>query len=94
MHLGRKEFVEDDVHGLRMRAEDVDQIFGRCGGWSPEQFEAEFPFLGKRTQAILGGLTLAHHLLHRLAVDEVVISTYGLRYGTFLEGGLRDEYLA
>lgn len=94
MHLGNKTFMEDEVHGLRMSRESVEHLFRRCGNWSPEQFLAEFPFLGKRAQAIRGGLFLTTHVLQRLGVESVVISTYGLRYGTFLDGGVADEYLA
>lgn len=93
MYLGRKTFEEDEVHGLKMQTTDIARLFQRCGQWTPDQFLSEFPFLGKRAQAIRGGLTLAHHLLHRLGNPQIVVSTYGLRYGTFLEGGLRHDYL-
>jgi len=94
MHLGHKSFVEDEVHGLRMKVSELDELLQRYGNWNPTQFTEEFPFLGKRANSILGGLTLVHHLLHRLGVKEVVVSTYGLRYGTFLEGEIKDGYLA
>lgn len=94
MHLGHREFQEDEVHGLHMATSDIDQLLQLHGHWTPAQFLERFPFLGKRANAILGGLTLVHHLLHRLGVKEVVVSTYGLRYGTFLEGGIRHDYLA
>lgn len=94
MHLGNKTFNEDEVHGLQMSRESVEQLFRRCANWSPEEFLREFPFLGKRAQAIRGGLFLTTHILQRLGVETVVISTYGLRYGTFLDGGVAHEYLA
>lgn len=94
MHLGHKEFVENDVHGLRMKTIAVDELLQKYGRWTPEQLLERFPFLGKRAEAILGGMTLTHHILHRLNVSEVVVSTYGLRYGTFLEGSIKHDYLA
>lgn len=94
MHLGHKTFVEDEVHGLQMKTESIDELLQKYGGWNAEQFLDRFPFLGKRANTILGGITLVHHLLHRLDVQEVVVSTYGLRYGTFLEGRIKDDYLA
>jgi exopolyphosphatase/guanosine-5'-triphosphate,3'-diphosphate pyrophosphatase len=94
MHLGNKDFVEDEVHGMTLKASDIDVLYQRCGMWTPEQFVREFPFLGKRSDAIRGGLMLTTHLLKRLKVESVVISTYGLRYGTFLEGKVPHEYLA
>lgn len=94
MHLGHKIFVEDEVHGLQLSTDQIDQLLQLYGNWTPEQFLERFPFLGKRSQAILGGLLLVHHVLHRLQVQEVIVSTYGLRYGTFLEGRIKHDYLA
>jgi exopolyphosphatase / guanosine-5'-triphosphate,3'-diphosphate pyrophosphatase len=93
MHLKRKEFVEDDVHGLVLKSEDVDVLFKKYSDWTPQQFLEEFPFLQKRSQSIRGGLHLVYHLVHRLLVKEVTISTYGLRYGSLLEGKIKHEYL-
>ncbi len=94
MFLGNKTFKEDEVHGLRLQMTDIESLFKKYSSYSPEQFSEMFPFLGKRSEAIRGGLTLATHLLQRLRVSEVVISTYGLRYGTLLAGRVEDEYLA
>lgn len=94
MHLGNKDFVENEVHGMVLKTSEIDALYQRCGMWTPEQFVKEFPFLGKRSEAIRGGLMLTTHLLKRLKVESAVISTYGLRYGTFLEGKVPHEYLA
>lgn len=94
MHLERKEFIEDDVHGLKMKVEDIDKLFKNYASTTPEAFLEEFPFLGKRSQSILGGLHLVYHLIHRLMTKELTISTYGLRYGTILEGSIKEEYLS
>ncbi len=93
MHLKNKEFAEDEVHGLKMTVENIDALFKSYCNWTPEQFLADFPFLEKRATAIKGGLHLIYHLLHRLLVKEVVVSTYGLRYGTILEGQIKEGYL-
>ncbi|MFP5386802.1 MAG: hypothetical protein ACLGHN_12025 [Bacteriovoracia bacterium] len=93
MHLGRKEFVEDDVHGLVLKSEDIDNLFKKYASFTPEQFLELFPFLQKRSGSIRGGLHLTYHLIHRLLVRELTISTYGLRFGTLLEGRVRKEFL-
>lgn len=94
MHLGHKAFIENEVHGLQMSTDAIDELLQKYGRWTPEQFLERFPFLGKRSKTILGGITLVHHLLHRLDVSDVVVSTYGLRYGTLLDGKIKDDYLA
>ena len=93
MHLLRKEFIEDDVHGLKLKSEDIDALFKKYSDWEAAQFVEEFPFLQKRAQSIRGGLHLVYHLIHRLLVKEITISTYGLRYGTLLEGKIKKEFL-
>lgn len=93
MHLQHKEFVEDDVHGLVLKAEDVDNLFKKYSEHSPEDFIELFPFLQKRSNSIRGGLHLVYHIVHRLLVKEITISTYGLRYGTILEGKIKKEFL-
>lgn len=93
MHLKRKEFIEDDVHGLVMKSEDIDNLFKGYADTTPEAFLEEFPFLQKRSNSIRGGLHLVYHLTHRLMVKEITVSTYGLRYGTLLEGKIKKEFL-
>lgn len=93
MHLQRKEFIEDDVHGLVLKSEDIDSLFKKYSGFMPEQYLEQFPFLKKRSQSIKGGLHLVYHIIHRLLVKQVTISTYGLRYGTLLEGQIKQEFL-
>ncbi|MES2528580.1 MAG: hypothetical protein V4598_15965 [Bdellovibrionota bacterium] len=93
MHLQRKEFVEDDLHGMVMKSEDVDTLFKKYSDTDAAVFLEEFPFLQKRSQNIRGGLHVAYHFIHRLLAREITISTYGLRYGTILEGKIKKEHL-
>jgi exopolyphosphatase/guanosine-5'-triphosphate,3'-diphosphate pyrophosphatase len=92
MHLQHKEFVEDDVHGLVLKPEDIDNLFKKYSDYTPEEFLELFPFLQKRSNSICGGLHLVYHVVHRLLVKEITISTYGLRYGTILEGKIKKEF--
>jgi exopolyphosphatase/guanosine-5'-triphosphate,3'-diphosphate pyrophosphatase len=93
MHLQHKEFVEDDVHGLVLKTEDIDVLFKKYSELKPHDFKELFPFLQKRSNSIRGGLHLVYHITHRLLVKEITISTYGLRYGTILEGKIKKEFL-
>lgn len=93
MHLQHKEFVEDDVHGLVLKTEDIDNLFKKFSDTDPKTFLELFPFLQKRSNSIRGGLHLVYHIAHRLLVKDITISTYGLRYGTILEGKIKKEFL-
>ncbi|MBC77450.1 MAG: hypothetical protein CME64_15710 [Halobacteriovoraceae bacterium] len=93
MHLENKNFVEDQVHGHILEMEDVNNLVKRYFNFSPEQFLAEFPFLGKRSRAIRGGLLLTQKLGEIVGVEKFKVSTYGLRYGTILEEKIEEEYV-
>jgi exopolyphosphatase/guanosine-5'-triphosphate,3'-diphosphate pyrophosphatase len=93
MHLQRKDFAEEEVHGLSLKAEDIDSLFKRFSNVTPDSFLEQFPFLGKRCKSIRGGLHLAYHIVHRLLVKELTVSTYGLRYGTVLEGKIKKDFI-
>jgi exopolyphosphatase / guanosine-5'-triphosphate,3'-diphosphate pyrophosphatase len=94
MFLKRKEFVEDDVHGVQLHESEIDQLFKKFSAYTAAQFDQEFPFLQKRAQSIRGGLHLVYHLIHALKVEQIEISTYGLRYGSLLQGEILPTQLA
>lgn len=93
MQLQHKDFVEDDVHGLTIKSEEIDSLFKKYSNFSPEQFLESFPFLQKRSGSIRGGLHLVYHLAHRLLIKQLRVSTYGLRFGTLLEGKIKKEFI-
>jgi exopolyphosphatase/guanosine-5'-triphosphate,3'-diphosphate pyrophosphatase len=93
MYLQKQEFFENDVHGLVLISEDVDSLFKKFSNYSTEEFLAVFPFLQKRASSIKGGLYLVYHMIHRLLVKKLSISTYGLRYGTLIEGNVKKDFI-
>jgi exopolyphosphatase/guanosine-5'-triphosphate,3'-diphosphate pyrophosphatase len=93
MHLENKDFREGEVHGLNLKIEEIDMLFKKYSQSYESDFLEKYPFLGKRARSIKGGLHLVYHLLHRLLVKEVMVSTYGLRYGTLVEGIIsKDQF--
>lgn len=93
MSLGLEVYDDKLVHGLNLKTEEIDSLFKRFSGASPEELLEKFPFLKKRSKTIRGGLHLMYHILHRLLVKEIKVSTYGLRYGTLIEGEIKKEFL-
>lgn len=92
IHLNHKEFIEYEVHGHSFKTNDVFKMLNLYKGKSPQLLLEKFPFLGKRSLTIYGGMIVATKIFEWLNVESVVISTYGLRYGTLLEGILKDEF--
>jgi exopolyphosphatase / guanosine-5'-triphosphate,3'-diphosphate pyrophosphatase len=93
MFLGLKEYDDKLVHNISLKTEDVDGLFKKYSETSPETLQEQFPFLKKRSKTMRGGLHLMYHILHRLLVKEIKVSTYGLRYGTLIEGAIKKEFL-
>lgn len=93
MHLGNETFVEDSVNGHEMRTSDVKGMLETYKEYSLEHFLEAYPFLGKRAQTIYSGLILSTAVLDKLSVDKVIISTYGLRYGTLIADEIEEKYV-
>lgn len=93
MHLDHKQFVESEVHGHVLSSADIQNMVELYKSWKPQDFIERFPFLGKRSSAIKGGLLLASRIASLVDVSYFRVSTYGLRYGTLLEGGVKNEHL-
>ena len=93
MHLDNRDFVENEVHGHILTKNDIEEMVEKYQNFSPQEFLERFPFLGKRSAAIKGGLLLAQRLASAVNVSDFKVSTYGLRYGTLLEGEIRHEHL-
>lgn len=93
MHLKNKLFDEKKVNGLSMESRSVKELLHTYIDFSHQSFLEAYPFLGKRSKTIASGLLLAQELLKNLEVDELYISTFGLRYGTILAGEIKNDFL-
>lgn len=55
--------------------------------------QKRFPFLGKRVSTIQGGAYVLLRLLNKFKIDDLIVSTYGLRYGTILSDSIDKQFL-
>lgn len=93
MNLGLKSFEEEKINGLELKSSDVTSMLKNYQGLTPSDLLEKFPFLGKRSKTIYSGLILADQVLERLKVEDIYISTFGLRYGTILFNGIKEQYV-
>lgn len=93
MHLQNPSFNEEEVHGHEMTIEDLVNLKSEIYDLDTTELKLRFPFLGKRSETIKAGLDLILRISLWLNVDKYKISTYGLRYGTLVEGGIKDEFI-
>ncbi|MBL7665584.1 MAG: hypothetical protein JNM93_10665 [Bacteriovoracaceae bacterium] len=93
MYLGHSEFVEKEVNLLELTSKDLNNVVEKYFPIAEADILKKFPFLGKRSRTIHGGMLVAKTVCDKLAVEKIVISTYGLRYGTLIEGVIKHEFL-
>lgn len=92
MELKNKEFIEKEVHNHHFPTQSLSKIVEKYHNYSEDDFLKDFPFLGKRAKAISGGIFVADFLCGKLKVKDIYVSTYGLMFGTALEGEIKDEF--
>lgn len=93
MYLENKTFVENQVNALEFKSCELDTMLKKFHAYSPEEYLIQFPFLGKRSRTIESGIRLAQAIIKKLGVEDLYISTYGLRYGTLLAGEISNDYI-
>lgn len=93
MILGLEQFKADLIHNSTYTKNDIVELCGKYSSASREKILEDFPFLGKRSATIVGGIRAVLKIFDFLDVEEFVLSTYGLRYGVLFDGGLNERYI-
>lgn len=94
VYLKLKEYSDEMVQGLELSFEQFEQFVSMLLKFSPAELLEGYPFLGKRAHVIQAGAMIALEVCRQLGVKELEVSTYGLRYGTMVEGHIQERYLA
>ncbi len=92
VYLKQREFNADSLEGLCVKKIDFINFLEELEKSNPEELLREFPFLGKRVKSIRGGVFVVKSIVSRVCQKEILISTRGLRYGTFIEGKIDGNY--
>ncbi|MFZ4713109.1 MAG: hypothetical protein ACOYL6_05340 [Bacteriovoracaceae bacterium] len=89
----KKVFDEEAVHGTKLTVEDFSLLIKKYKALKPEELLARYPFLGKRSKTIVAGSYVGELVAKKIAVKTLEISTYGLRYGTLIEGSIHAKFI-
>ena len=85
MALARRGEYRDDVHGLTIGRDEVEQLLEAVAGMSLEELR-QIPGLRPERADIIGaGLAVVVELLRAVHADSVTVSAFGLRDGLLLE---------
>ncbi len=93
MLLGESKFDASRINGSIIKKGELTMLINEIKNMSLIRLQESFPFLGKRISTIQGGAYILLKLFNRLKIDELIVSTYGLRYGTILSNGIKKQYL-
>ncbi len=93
MYHDKKIFDEKVVHGTKLSHRELSQFIDRYKNLNNDIIASQFPFLGKRAKTIVAGSEIARLVSAKIKVQTLDVSTYGLRYGTLTEGGIKDEFI-
>lgn len=93
MHLGLTDYDDKKVGGANMTLEQFSRLLTKYENTPGDELLRIFPFLGKRAHTVIIGGKLALRLAQEMGVKDFVVSTYGLRYGTLFEGGVKNEFI-
>lgn len=93
MFHGKKTFEEEVVHGTRISTVQYKDFFEKFNDKNEEQLKEIYPFLGKRARTIVAGAKVGLKVASKINVKNLEVSTYGLRYGTIISGGVASEFI-
>lgn len=94
MFHGKKTFEEDIVHGTRISQMQYGHFLTTFETKTEDELKALYPFLSKRARTIVAGAKIGLKIAQKINVKDLEVSTYGLRYGTIISGGIASEFIS
>lgn len=94
MYLGRQEFSASAIEGMSIKTSVFKDFSRDLQNTTVENLLLLFPFLGKRALVIGQGSRITQLMSDKLGVENLKVSTRGLRYGTVIAGKIDSKYLA
>ena len=91
MILNLTEYSDDAVEGMVIKKEQLFRFCSEVSQLGEEELIKKFSFLGKRSSVIIGGMAVLESFIRELEVDEIRVSTRGLRHGILVKEVLHNE---
>ena len=93
MYLGLSKYESEQIDGRAIQFSKLTEFTNKLASLSSDDLLEHYPFLGKRAKSIYGGAKIALFVGERLGLKDIQISSYGLRYGTVLDGIVEERYV-
>lgn len=93
IYFKQEKFDADMLEGKIIVKDQFHQFLSSLAQIEPAELLKNYPYLGKRVHSISGGVWVANRIVAEVCQRELLISTRGLRYGTFVSGGIDGKYI-
>lgn len=86
MKLGLKEFKEKKVEKSRITIQDMRNIIGELSSITASDILDRYgPVMKGREDIILAGSFILYHFMEYFGIDNIIVSTRGIRYGAIVK---------
>lgn len=92
MFLGLNVYDDTKINGLTINFLSFKEFSADLQKTNVENLQLLFPHLGKRAPMVAAGATVAEMIAEKLKIENMKISTRGLRYGTLIQGEIDGQF--
>ncbi|MFA6237419.1 MAG: hypothetical protein WC635_08850 [Bacteriovorax sp.] len=92
MFMGQKEYDDKKIEGLTISFNSFKAFSEDLQKTNVDSLQLLFPHLGKRAPMVAAASTVAKIIGEKLKIDNMKISTRGLRYGTLIQGEIDGQF--
>lgn len=92
MFMGHNVYDDKKINGLTISFLAFKEFSSDLQKTNVENLLLLFPHLGKRAPMVAAGATVAEMIGERLNIENMQISTRGLRYGTLIQGEIDGQF--
>lgn len=94
MFLNLSEYIDEKVNNLVIKTKDYFDFKEKIDQLSSDDLLEMYPFIGKRANVSHSGAIITKLIMEKFEVQEMQVSTFGLRHGTLYSGKIASEFLS
>ncbi|MBC7541072.1 MAG: hypothetical protein H7281_19805 [Bacteriovorax sp.] len=92
MFMGHNLYDDKKIDGLTIKFSSFKEFSSSLQNTNTENLLLQFPHLGKRAPMVAAGAIVAEMIGDKLKIENMKISTRGLRYGTLIQGEIDGQF--
>ncbi len=92
MFSGHNEFKDKEIDGMKIKFSSFKEFTKDLQKTNVDNLLLLFPYLGKRAPMVAAASVVAEMIGEKLGINEIQISTRGLRYGVLIQGAIDEKF--